>query len=84
MTDTERLDWLSRMLGAAVCELMFKSGLRIPAHGRLREAIDTAMEDAAQFDKPSPPYPFCEHPEKCIAARGCERTVKGEPWSCAD
>ena len=31
-----------------------------------------------------PPYPFCSHAEKCIAAGRCTRSVRGEPWSCAD
>lgn len=35
-------------------------------------------------EKRMPPYPFCEHPDKCCATGRCERTVKGEPWSCAD
>jgi hypothetical protein len=44
--------------------------------------------DVMLVEKPcrgrKPPYPFCSQAEKCIAAGRCERTVRGERWSCAD
>lgn len=44
MTDTERMDWLSRNLGAVLCELLWKRGFTIPVHGKLRDILDAAMK----------------------------------------
>lgn len=47
MTDTERLDWLQRMIPAAICERIFESGFRVPCVADVRVVIDAAMADAA-------------------------------------
>lgn len=49
-------------------------------HPTFRPILDAI---APKVEPRKPPYPFCSHPDKCINGR-CERTVKGEPWSCAD
>lgn len=52
-----------------------------------------SQADQAEFygseeerNAPKPPYPFCsaQFREKCIAEGRCCRTVRGEPWSCAE
>lgn len=58
----------------------------MPYDPNVTHALNNAAEALmkARQEAMKPPYPFCCHAEKCIAAGRCERTVKGERWCCAD
>lgn len=49
-------------------------------HGR-RDETDAACAPPAR--RPTHPEHCC-HPEKCIEAGRCARTIHGEPWTCID
>lgn len=59
-----------------------ESAMGTASHALWNEAIKRL--DAAGLSAKNPPYPFCNHPEKCIPSGRCERTVGGERWCCAD
>jgi len=54
-----------------------------PCDGRVVLA-DNACPGCGATYQPKPEYPFCCHPEKCIAAGRCDRRVGGELHCCAD
>ena len=62
-------------------------GVLVISEGEANVVIEGLVAIMRATDPPGPerpPYPFCSSPEKCIAAGRCMRTVRGEPWSCAD